>query len=108
MGAPERYDLDLGHDHFLSWSAWKPDRKLNPQFAHLPDNPRIGAIIRHKTLSGDWCEGSILFEGETGDFGWPSRHKWKVESWEPLTLSPSLLCACGDHGFIREGKWIRA
>jgi hypothetical protein len=26
-----------------------------------------------------------------------------------LTLSPSLLCMrCGDHGFIRNGKWVKA
>lgn len=26
-----------------------------------------------------------------------------------LTLSPSLLCGtCGDHGFVRDGKWVPA
>lgn len=34
---------------------------------------------------------------------------WEVEQDNPLTLSPSLLCrACGDHGFIRNGRWERA
>lgn len=34
---------------------------------------------------------------------------WLLESREPLTLSPSLLCrVCGHHGFIREGKWVPA
>jgi len=32
---------------------------------------------------------------------------WTVESEQPLTLSPSLLCrTCGHHGFIRDGKWV--
>jgi Family of unknown function (DUF6527) len=39
--------------------------------------------------------------------------RWQVESWEPLTISPSVLCSldkggCGAHGFIREGKWVPA
>lgn len=34
---------------------------------------------------------------------------WRVESLEPLTVSPSLLCrVCGHHGFIRAGKWVPA
>lgn len=32
---------------------------------------------------------------------------WKIERLEPLTLTPSLLCkSCGNHGFVRNGKWI--
>lgn len=39
----------------------------------------------------------------------PESIRWKLESLEPLTLSPSLLCRwCGKHGFIREGKWVPA
>lgn len=35
--------------------------------------------------------------------------KWTVEQWDPLTLSPSILCRrCGHHGYIREGRWIAA
>jgi hypothetical protein len=34
---------------------------------------------------------------------------WTVESWDPLTLSPSIACrSCGHHGFIRDGKWVPA
>jgi len=34
---------------------------------------------------------------------------WTLESVEPLTLSPSLLCTrCGRHGFVRGGKWVEA
>jgi hypothetical protein len=53
----------------------------------------------------------------------PARALWQVQTWEPLTISPSLLCKmprfgpdnkaipgteCGDHGFIRGGRWVRA
>ena len=34
---------------------------------------------------------------------WPV---WQVVAWDPLTLSPSVLCrTCGNHGWIREGRW---
>jgi hypothetical protein len=34
---------------------------------------------------------------------------WTLESLEPLTIAPSLLCmTCGAHGFIRDGKWVPA
>ncbi len=33
---------------------------------------------------------------------------WQLESIDPLTLSPSILCNCGHHGFIKQGKWIQA
>jgi hypothetical protein len=45
---------------------------------------------------------------------WAREFNGRITSWEvgqdsPLTLSPSILCrACGDHGFIRDGKWVRA
>lgn len=43
------------------------------------------------------CEGYIDF-GPDG---------WTIESLDPLTVSPSLLCrGCGHHGFIRDGKWV--
>lgn len=30
-------------------------------------------------------------------------------SRDPLHVEPSILCrSCGDHGFIREGKWVSA
>lgn len=119
--------LDLGHGHSIEMSAWNPDLELNPQCAPLAAQlpATVGAIVYHPRHDDDeqcsWlgklpegepdrltCAGSISFDlpitheaGFSGPF-------WQVESWEPLTLSPSLLCHCGDHGFIREGKWVLA
>ena len=107
---PEHFDIDLGDGHWLSWTAWKPDRVLNPQYSALPDCEKIGAFVTHlcdKTETG-LHEGAIMFHCPQRDFAFPKTAAWNVECWEPLTLSPSLLCSCGDHGFIRNGKWVRA
>lgn len=107
--------MDLGHGHTLRWLAWAPDRKLNPQFAHLPDVDKFGAIVGHPVgphpivpISSGYCEGAITLDGPVQREVRPAGALWQVESWEPLTLSPSLLCACGDHGFIRAGRWVPA
>lgn len=39
-----------------------------------------------------------------------SGERHTLVSEEPLTLEPSILCpiGCGDHGYVREGRWIAA
>ena len=101
-------DIDLGDGHWLIFTCWKPDRALNPQYADLPDDDRIGGVIGHKKPDGTLCEGSIWFDCEVTRRAFSNHPRWTVSSWEPLTCSPSFLCHCGDHGFIREGKWVRA
>lgn len=69
-----------------------------------------GADLNHPPVEGK-CAGKawIPFEGRAWARGFKSLEAWKVESDDPLTLSPSILCrACGDHGHIRNGKWERA
>lgn len=103
--------FDLGNDHTLEFTCWAPDRELNPQYAGIPDVEKFGAIIYHKKPDGSDCASAVSFEGEVHGKIEPKHPAWKVESWEPLTLSPSILClaeGCGDHGFIRNGKWVKA
>lgn len=89
-------DLDLGDDHQLHWTV------LSDSDAHH------GAILRHKKADGDWCYGSISFDTPEAREHLKSQVAyWKVESMEPLSLFPSILCSCGDHGFIRKGKWVK-
>lgn len=111
-----RIDLDLGDNHLLHYVPWNPDRALNPQDADLPDIERCGAAIYHLNSEGKPCQAFIHFDTPEirrvfGD------HVWQVVSWEPLTLTPSVLCRsryggsqidCNDHGFIEAGKWRRA
>jgi hypothetical protein len=52
------------------------------------------------------CAGSISLAGSS--WAEPGR-TWTLVSEDPLTLSPSLMCtACGNHGWVRDGKWVRA
>lgn len=100
--------IDLGLGHSLRFTVWKPDRALNPQYDGIPDGDPIGAVVEHVKADGSTCKGSILFDCDAARMAFAGQDRWTVEQWDPLTLSPSLLCACGDHGFVREGKWVPA
>lgn len=58
----------------------------------------------HNNSQGQLCGGWVPFN-VSSEYLTPQGDKWTVESYEPLTLSPSLLCNCGHHGFIRNGRW---
>lgn len=115
----ERYDLDLGHEHYLRFFGWHPDDLPGNRERFgvpLPNVPRAGATIRHRARDGSWCLSAIHFDLPETRRWWPDSHRWQVSSWEPLTLSPSILCKapladgteCNDHGFIRGGQWVSA
>ncbi len=77
-----------------------------------------GVAVREVYRDGEIYAIEYTHPGECarrseGDFVPVAREQnaqdWKLESENPLTLSPSLLCrTCGHHGFIREGKWVPA
>lgn len=89
----------------------------------VPEIEHAGVILIHLCPQAEngYTMGSVTFDlpniGGTGP-------KWQVQQWEPLTISPSVqhnhmirtatswqkvpdTCPLG-HGFIREGKWVRA
>lgn len=100
-------DLDLGSGVTLSWSVAETC------------GDRIGAIVEHpspRTGTGR-CAGAIFFDTPAARAALAEpRNFWQVSSWDPLTISPSVLCRgrnadgseCGFHGFIRGGKWVPA
>lgn len=98
---PEHYDLELGDNHWL-------------QYVKRSDDTYWGAIIYHPLPAGKpdiyrsgFCEGVVAFKGPRSA---PHKVTWDAqgEIGPSLTLSPSVLCVqCGDHGFIRSGKWVR-
>jgi hypothetical protein len=94
--------LDLGGGYYFQFTSWKPDRKLNPKYSHLPDVPKFGGILTCPHTSG-----YVTFDTITAKELFPKNARWKVLSLEPLTLEPSIQTGCC-HGYIREGKWISA
>jgi hypothetical protein len=65
----------------------------------------VGVLYEHPDGKGGRCWGGVPFAGKN-----PADPRgWQLESLEPLTLSPSVLCmSCQHHGFIRGGKWVPA
>lgn len=100
------HEIDLGDNHWLTFVGWHSDRRLNPQYKDIPDCDIIGANIRHLKFDGSECNGFINFDLEVVKQIVPKALRWVVELWNPLTLSPSILC--GDHGFIKNDKWVKA
>lgn len=88
--------IGLGHGHFYS-------RYVND------DGDWIGIIDHHQKPDGSQCGGgSVLFD-VPANAGFADSNKWTLVSEDPFHLEPSLLCRiCGDHGFIRDGKWVLA
>lgn len=63
----------------------------------------VGMIQTHpRPDDGTECEGTVAFVNARGQ----DRPIWKVISFEPLTVDPSLHCTlCGAHGKIEDGRW---
>jgi hypothetical protein len=91
--------IDIGHGVGISfWHRWP--REQHPEPAGLMEEHRDARDPSKR------CAGSIRFKGRGEG---PTEKAWEIVTWEPLTLSPSLLCtACGHHGWIRDGKWVPA
>lgn len=100
--------IDLGHGHKGIFLQWAPDRELNPHTAHLPRVERFAMVITHVSPAGNECAGQITFAGDVQREISPRSVTWDVITWEPLTITPSVLCSCGDHGWIQNGVWVPA
>jgi hypothetical protein len=114
--------MDLGCGVIATRTCYRPDRVLNPDAG--PDVEWLGLILEHRRPDdGTRCRSSIVFDLPEASSLLPSVHRWQVEQWDPLTLSPSVLCRarvhtgdpargygpeCGWHGFIRNGLWVAA
>jgi hypothetical protein len=108
-GAP--HALDLGNDHWIDWCI-----------AGDGDDTRVGVIVWHTLppgapdhLGNGMCACGPSWAPTNWQLDHPDRFERSHSRWtlhgaadEHLTLSPSILCSCGDHGFIQGGKWVRA
>lgn len=100
--------IDLGHDVRYSFASWHPNRELNPHTRHLPDVDRYQLLLEHQCGDRRVANGCTLDSDVSRELE-PTRPRWTVVSWEPLTLDPSILClSCKLHGWIREGRWVPA
>lgn len=95
-------NIDLGSGVRMRYWEW-----------HGHPDERGGAFIAHRHPDGKPCVGSITFDVPVSNGKNEPHPRWRVQSWEPLTLSPSIHMdpakgGCGLHGFIREGRWIGA
>jgi hypothetical protein len=88
--------LEIGHNHTLR-------RIVNA------DGSLYGYVDEHlRPDNGEPCSGSVCVNPGPDDVTY-DRATWTLESDSPLTLSPSLLCTqCGDHGWVRDGRWVPA
>lgn len=85
----------LDDDHAITWT-YRSGESGPSGALHWHRKPIAPGEI---TATPGWCVGGISFGGDG----------WTLESKEPLTVSPSLLCgSCGSHGFIRNGAWVPA
>lgn len=88
---PSAEAISLGNDHFYTPAHY--------------EGKWVGIHEWHKDNNGEWCVGYVPFV----DTALASGDAWDVQSLDPLTISPSLLCRhCSSHGFIREGRWVEA
>jgi hypothetical protein len=107
------HEIDIGHGHVIHYLRWAPDdlpANREQYGVPLPVVEQVGLGVRHPRPDGAGeCESAIRFDLPEIRRWFNPKTMWQVVSWEPLTLSPSLLCrACGDHGFIRAGRWVPA
>jgi len=90
--------LDLGNGVTLKWVKSYDLKSI------------VGGIIKHPdTLNSKYpgpdagfCSGAFWLKGNS----YNKQPEWDLTGdwWNP-TLSPSFLCHCGFHGWVREAKW---
>jgi hypothetical protein len=90
--------IDIGHGVTM-WLRYEPG----------VDGP-AGLRYDHPAPNGNECGGGVLFDlpGVREVLHVGAGAVWQVESLDPLTISPSLLCSCGHHGWIKQGRWVPA
>lgn len=97
--------LDFGHGVLGQWIVSKEGIKVGLLESHPMPNPPV---------PGRRCMGSVYFDTPEAREAAPNHFEhgyatWQVQSLEPLTISPSVLCrTCGHHGFLRDGRWVPA
>lgn len=106
---PDAIDLGNGHWARLFIEGDNPDSRT---YVSPADAPAAGFFHVHPSKGqadipeGEPCAGTVTF----GDPGRDSKGRahWQLHSLDPLHVEPSILCSCGRHGYVRDGKWVEA
>lgn len=84
---------------FIKPDVWLDDNHCVEFKTRQGDTEPSRALWCHRTADGEWCIGGFQWRGPGVN--------WTLVSMEPLHVEPSILCVThGDHGFIRDGKWM--
>ena len=103
-GTPKAGVLDLGHDHYAEgYPRYGDDSGTVIGFDVLH---RKGPKPIPAYAGSEWCMGGITLD--VPEAAGLAGARWTLVAYDPLTVAPSFLCDCGDHGFIRDGKWVPA
>ena len=88
---------DLGDGFSFAWMTAANDEVVG-LYEHHPVGP-----------DGKYCGGYIAWKQPVNEPNTAVRHELVAGGpgdESSLTIAPSLLCrACGNHGFIRDGRW---
>jgi hypothetical protein len=86
----------LDADHLIEWVRFKGDTF----------DGETGGVFWHRRPSNadGWCCGSFFLRQPP--IAEPPVPLWACNSRDPLDLTPSFLCHCGHHGWVRNGKWV--
>lgn len=104
--------MDFGSGVTGRFYGWAPDRTIESnrvRYAGIADIEKAVMSFNHSPPddAGKRCGGFVTFDSPEARTVFPNYAFWVVQSWDPMTLTPSLLCrSCGRHGFIRQGRWV--
>ena len=82
--------IDLGSDHALGWTP-------------------TGDLYWVHRCNGESYRGDQPWRWALGTIDVTSGQKHTLRKRLPVDIGGSVLCvACGDHGFINNGEWVKA
>ena len=87
---------------FIKPDLWLDERHAIEFTTQQGETEPTGALFCHRDKRNldEWCIGGFQWRGTSGP-------NWELVSLSPLHVEPSVHClSCGEHGFIRDGKWV--
>lgn len=97
--------IDIGHG--LTAALRTAEHDMAPEGSHpgWVAGDVVGVLLTHSCAKRN---GEVVQDFIPVNY-MGAAHDWKLESRDPITMSPSVhyLC-CGLHGWVRDGKWVPA